>query len=245
MTVLVAPAKLTWFLEVTARRSDGYHVLRSEMVALDLVDTLTFSTGTGVTFHGSRPGVSALDVTENLVTRTLSLVGREARVEVTKQIPLGGGLGGGSANAAAVLRWAGFTDLAAAAELGGDVPFCLVGGRALVEGVGEIVRPLEFQERTVTLFLPQFSVNTAACYRAFDALEQAPSGRNHLTAAAWSVEPRLKDLMGWIDANFGVSVLAGSGSTVFVEGDVADGTSKILESPVGPVEVLVAKTIPA
>ncbi|NBV27047.1 MAG: 4-diphosphocytidyl-2C-methyl-D-erythritol kinase, partial [Actinobacteria bacterium] len=55
MTVVVAPAKLTWFLEVTARRSDGFHVLRSEMVSLDLVDTLTFSDGTEVTFHGSRP----------------------------------------------------------------------------------------------------------------------------------------------------------------------------------------------
>jgi len=245
MTVVVAPAKLTWFLEVTARRSDGYHVLRSEMVSLDLVDTLTFSDGSGVTFQGSRPGVRELDATDNLVTRALSLVGREARVDVMKEIPLGGGLGGGSADAAAVLRWAGFSDLLAAAKLGGDVPFCLLGGRALVEGIGEIVRPLEFQERTVTLFLPAFSVNTAACYRAFDELGHAPGGRNHLTAAAWMVEPRLKALMGWIDANYGVSVLAGSGSTVFVEGDVVDGTSRIVESPVGPVEVLVTKTIPA
>jgi 4-diphosphocytidyl-2-C-methyl-D-erythritol kinase len=245
MTVVVAPAKLTWFLEVTARRSDGFHVLRSEMVSLDLVDTLTFSDGTGVTFHGNRPGVSELDVADNLVTRALALVGREARVEVTKQIPLGGGLGGGSADAAAVLRWAGFSDLLAASKLGGDVPFCLLGGRALVEGIGEKVRPLDFEERTVTLFLPSFSVNTAECYRAFDELGPAPSGRNHLTAAAWKVEPRLRELMGWIDANYGVSVLAGSGSTVFVEGDVVDGTARIVESPVGPVEVLVTRTIPA
>jgi 4-diphosphocytidyl-2-C-methyl-D-erythritol kinase len=245
MTVVVAPAKLTWYLEVTARRSDGYHVLRSEMVSLDLVDTLEFSDGAGVTFHGSRPGVGELDAVDNLVTRALSLVGREARVDVRKEIPLGGGLGGGSADAAAVLRWAGFSDLLAAAKLGGDVPFCLLGGRALVEGIGEIVRPLAFEERTVTLFLPAFSVNTAACYRAFDDLGPAPRGRNHLTAAAWVVEPRLKELMGWIDANYGVSVLAGSGSTVFVEGDVVDGTSRIVESPVGPVEVLVTRTIPA
>jgi len=245
MTVVVAPAKLTWYLEVTARRSDGYHVLRSEMVSLDLVDTLEFSDGAGVTFHGSRPGVGELDAVDNLVTRALSLVGREARVDVRKEIPLGGGLGGGSADAAAVLRWAGFSDLLAAAKLGGDVPFCLLGGRALVEGIGEIVRPLAFEERTVTLFLPAFSVNTAACYRTFDDLGPAPRGRNHLTAAAWVVEPRLKELMGWIDANYGVSVLAGSGSTVFVEGDVVDGTSRIVESPVGPVEVLVTRTIPA
>jgi 4-diphosphocytidyl-2-C-methyl-D-erythritol kinase len=245
MTLVVAPAKLTWYLEVTARRNDGYHLLRSEMVALELADTVRFSEGSGVTFLGSRPGVSGLDVTDNLVTRALALVGREARVDVTKQIPLGGGLGGGSADAAAVLRWAGFSDLTAAAKLGGDVPFCLVGGRALVGGIGEIVTPLDFEARTVTLFLPPFSVNTAQCYRAFDELDQVPSGRNHLTTAAWAVEPRLKDFMGWIDANYGASVLAGSGSTVFVEGDVVDGTSGIVETPVGLVEILVTNAIPA
>ena len=108
---LLAPAKLTWYLEVTARRSDGYHLLRSEMLTLDTSDVLTFSTGSAVSFSGSRPNIETLDATDNLVTKALALVGRTAHVHVEKHIPLGGGLGGGSADAAAVLRWAGFRDL--------------------------------------------------------------------------------------------------------------------------------------
>lgn len=245
MSLVLAPAKLTWYLEVTARRSDGYHVLRSEMVSLDLSDRLTFSEGSGVEFIGTRRGVRELNGTDNLVSKALTLAGQEAHVVVEKNIPLGGGLGGGSADAAAVLRWAGVNDLGQAVQLGGDVPFCLVGGRALVEGIGEIVRPLPFEERTVTLFLPSFSVNTAQCYRAFDELGGSPGGRNHLTAAAWKVEPRQRELMEWINANYGESVLAGSGSTVFVEGDVLGAPTATVDSPVGSVEILVTRTIRA
>ena len=68
-------------------------------------------------------------------------------MRLTKRIPLGGGLGGGSADAAAVLRWAGCADPGLAVRLGADVPFCLVGGRARVEGMGEVVTPLPFEPR--------------------------------------------------------------------------------------------------
>ncbi len=68
----------------------------------------------------------------NLIVQALAAAGRRARVRVVKRIPPGAGLGGGSSDAAAVLRWAGVDDLATAARLGADVPFCLVGGRARV-----------------------------------------------------------------------------------------------------------------
>ena len=84
---------------------------------------------------------------------------RRAAVHLTKRIPLGGGLGGGSADAAAVLRWAGCTDPDVAVRLGADVPFCLVGGRARVEGVGEKVTPLPFEARDYLLLLPPFGVD--------------------------------------------------------------------------------------
>ncbi len=63
-------------------------------------------------------------------------------MEVDKQIPSGAGLGGGSADAAAILRWAGHTDVEAEARLGADVPFCVIGGRARVTGIGEQLEPL-------------------------------------------------------------------------------------------------------
>ena len=88
-----------------------------------------------------------------------------------KRIPAGGGLGGGSADAAAVLRWAGCDDLRPSpSRLGADVPFCLVGGRARVTGIGEVVEPLPPLARAVTLVVPPLAVSTPAVYRAWDEL---------------------------------------------------------------------------
>jgi 4-diphosphocytidyl-2-C-methyl-D-erythritol kinase len=141
-------------------------------------------------------------------------------VVVEKRIPAGAGLGGGSADAAAVLRWAGCDDLAVAASLGADVPFCLVGGRARVSGIGEVVEPLPFVERELTLLTPPFGVSSAAVYAEWDRLG-GPTGSNgnDLEPAALSVEPRLaewRDRLG--EATGLVPRLAGSGSTWFVDG---------------------------
>ena len=226
MRELLAPAKLTWFLEVTRRRDDGFHELRSEMVTLEFVDRLDVDeTGDYLRLEGP---FSAVPLDEhNLVTRALALVGRRAGVTLHKIIPPGGGLGGGSSNAAAILRWAGGVSNEAALSLGGDVPFCQVGGRALVEGVGEQVTSLPFEPRAVTLVLLDFGVNTRECYQAFDELVQRgekPNGRNHLEAAARLVEPRLGETMDWLAATLGDRVhLAGSGSTLFVEGHLEEG----------------------
>jgi len=223
---LVAPAKLTWYLDVTRRRDDGWHELRSEMVTLDFVDRLEVDeSGDYLRLEGPFSGVP-LDE-HNLVTRALALVGRRAGVTLRKVIPPGGGLGGGSADAGAILRWAGGVSHEAALSLGGDVPFCQVGGRALVEGVGERVTALPFEARDVTLVLLGFGVNTRDCYRAYDELVDAgerPQGRNHLEAAARLVEPRLAETMDWLSATLGDRVhLAGSGSTLFVEGHLEQG----------------------
>lgn len=219
MTRLVAPAKLTLSLRVTGVRSDGYHLLESEMVTVDLVDTLEFSDGHGLDLCG--PAVSGVsDGPENLVIRALAAVGRDARVRLEKRIPAGAGLGGGSADAAAVLRWAGCDDLSLAARLGADVPFCLIGGRAHVGGVGELIEPLTFEEERYTLLTPPLHVTTAAVYRAWDEMG-GPSGDNgnDLEPAALAVEPRLG---GWRDllaeATGQLPRLAGSGATWFVQG---------------------------
>jgi 4-diphosphocytidyl-2-C-methyl-D-erythritol kinase len=227
-----APAKLTLSLRVTGVRPDGYHELDAEMVALDLHDTLVIEPGTGLTVDAQLPAAAGLGEVptgpDNLVAKALTAVGRESRVRLIKRIPPGAGLGGGSSNAAAVLRWAGCGDLAVAARLGADVPFCVVGGRARVRGIGESVVPQRYQERHFVLLLPPFGVNTAAAYRAWDELaasERAGEGRagtNDLEAAALVVEPRLA---AWRDrfaeVSGGQPLLAGSGSTWFLEGTPA------------------------
>ncbi|MFN8041285.1 MAG: 4-(cytidine 5'-diphospho)-2-C-methyl-D-erythritol kinase [Acidimicrobiales bacterium] len=222
MPTLVAPAKLTLSLRVTGVRDDGYHLIDAEMVTLDLHDTVHLEEGAeGFEVVGAGGAALAVeDPEDNLVVRALRLAGRRARVRLEKRIPPGAGLGGGSADAAAVLRWAGVDDLGAAAGLGADVPFCVVGGRARVRGIGELVDPLPFVARTLTLWTPPFGCSTPAVYRAWDELGgPAADGPNDLEPAALAVEPRLGGYRDRLAELSGTTpVLAGSGSTWFVEG---------------------------
>ena len=151
-------------------------------------------------------------------------MGQQAFVRLEKRIPVGAGLGGGSADAAAVLRWADCADLDVALSLGADVPFCLVGGRARVTGVGDVVETLPFESRLFTLLTPPVAVSTAAVYARWDELG-GPTGENgnDLEPAALAVEPRLalwRDELG--NATGLMPRLAGSGSTWFVEGAFPD-----------------------
>jgi 4-diphosphocytidyl-2-C-methyl-D-erythritol kinase len=217
---VLAPAKLTTSLRITGVRADGYHLIEAEMVSIDLCDELELSSGDGLEVVGAT-GLAVPADDDNLVRRALRLVGRQAHVVLRKRIPAGGGLGGGSTDAAAVLRWAGFDDPVAAAQLGADVPFCLQGGRARVTGVGEVLEPLPFVAATYTIVTPPFGCSTPAVYRAWDELGgPTASGPNDLEAAALVVEPRLarwRDRLG--TATGAVPVLAGSGSSWFVAGE--------------------------
>lgn len=219
VSVVRAPAKLTLSLHVVGVRDDGYHLIEAEMVTLDLHDVLAFRDGDSLTMRGPFAGGIAADGT-NLVRRALAAVGRRAAVEIDKQIPPGGGLGGGSADAAAVLRWAGLRDLAVAATLGADVPFCVAGGRAMVSGIGEVVEPLPFVDRTFTLVIPPLAVSSAAVYQAWDELGgPGGDGLSDLEPAAVVVEPALGIWRDRIREVTGQEPrLAGSGATWFVEG---------------------------
>jgi 4-diphosphocytidyl-2-C-methyl-D-erythritol kinase len=230
-----APAKLTLSLRVTGVRDDGLHLLDAEMVTIDLVDTLTFEPGSGIAVDDEVCGGLGVDGVpvgpENLVVRALAVTGRSAAVRIVKRIPAGAGLGGGSADAAAVLRWARCVDLAVAAGLGSDVPFCVQGGRARVTGVGERVEQLAFEDRSFVLLLPPLSVDTGAVYRQWDHRRarsgdrryEGDSSANDLEAAAIDVAPTLAR---WRDQFALVTGqrprLAGSGSSWFVEGSLDD-----------------------
>ena len=222
MITLRAHAKLTLSLRVTGVRNDGYHLIDAEMVSLSLADTLLIDDAAVTTVEVDGPFAEGVPTDgSNLVVRALALTGRSARVRVTKNIPNGGGLGGGSADAAAVLVWAGFADLRAASVLGADIPFCMTGGRARVTGIGEVIEPLTPRDLTVTLFVPPLHVPTPAVYRAWDAMGGGHhASGNDLTDAAIMVEPglaRWRDAIA--EATGQVPVLAGSGATWFLEGD--------------------------
>ena len=223
-------AKLTRTLRITGRRDDGYHLIESEMVTLDFADELAFTESPESSLAvideiaWERSGPAGAEESppiptdgSNLVLRALALAGRTAGVTLTKRIPAGGGLGGGSADAAAVLRYAGVRDPALAVSLGADVPFCVVGGRAMVRGIGEIVEPMSPVALSFVVVTPAFGVSTVDAYRAFDELG-AGEGMNDLERAAIAVEPRLavvRDLITGVAKER--PVLAGSGSSFFVE----------------------------
>jgi 4-diphosphocytidyl-2-C-methyl-D-erythritol kinase len=238
VTVVPAPAKLTRSLRVVGVRPDGYHLLDAEMVTLSLADTLTFGPGDDLTIAGpAAPGVPTGDT--NLVRRALRALGRTASVHIDKHIPAGGGLGGGSADAAAVLRWAGCTDVTVAAGLGADVPFCVVGGRARVAGVGDAVEPLPPVDLTFTLCIPPLAVSTPAVYAMWDEMgDPTGAGPNDLEPAALRVEPRLSAWRARLHAATGTEpVLAGSGATWFVEGDFGGVAAEL-----APAIVVVTRT---
>ena len=217
---LIAPAKLTLSLRMTGIRDDGYHLIDAEMVSLDFHDTLDVAPGDSLTVAGPHGTETVGPDDDNLVRRALALVERRAAVTLHKAIPAGAGLGGGSSDAAAILRWAGFDDLVAAAGIGADVAYCLVGGRARVRGIGEIVDPLPHEARTLTLVTPPVFCSTPAVYRAWDELG-GPTGDhgNDLEPAALVVAP---ELATWRDELANATGerprLAGSGSTWFVDG---------------------------
>ncbi len=231
---LTAPAKLTLRLRVTDVLDNGYHLIDAEMVTVDLHDTLWVDPdGAGLSMMGAGRDVPL--GADNLVAQALTMAGRSAAVRLTKRIPSQAGLGGGSADAGAILRWAGFTDLEQAAMIGADVAFCVVGGRGRVRGIGEQVEPLDFQPINLTLLTPPVGCPTPLVYAKWDEMG-GPRGENgnDLEPAAVGAFPELapfRDALG--EATGQVPRLAGSGSTWFVEGHYP-----------GPGHVLV-KTVPA
>ncbi len=230
MIRLEAPAKLTLTLSVTGVRADGYHLIDAEMVALDIADVVTIedADSTSITIDG--PFAEGIPTDEsNLVHKALALTGRTARVHISKNIPHGGGLGGGSTDAAAILRWANFTDHAAAAAVGADIPFSLVGGRAHVSGIGEIVQPLPYESRDITLLIPPVHVSTPLVYKTWDAMG-GPRGENgnDLEPAALAAVPELREWRQRIAEALGQTpYLAGSGATWFVYGHAPDISGQV------------------
>jgi 4-diphosphocytidyl-2-C-methyl-D-erythritol kinase len=246
--IVRAHAKLTRSLRIIGTRPDGYHLIDAEMVSLDLHDVVTITPGrTGISAHGPFADGIPLDGS-NLVIRALDLVTTDdAHIALDKRIPHGGGLGGGSTDAASVMRWAGFgttpNELARASALGADIAFCLVGGRAHVRGIGEIIEALSFVERTVTLIIPPLAVSSPAVYRAWDELGGPESdGLNDLEAAALKVEPLLQRWRDAIGDRVGATpTLAGSGATWYVEGEHQDALADLLNEG---AKVVVARTVP-
>lgn len=230
---LEAPAKVNLSLSVVGRRDDGFHLLDSDLVLLELADRLLLMPGcAGLRIEGEGSGQIPLDGT-NLAWRGL-VAGLDGEPELVclaleKRIPMAAGLGGGSSDAAAAWRlarrWRGMGhspsdgDLEKLAAIGADVPFFAAQqAAARATGIGEVITPLTPSSIDVVLIHPPFGLSTAA---VFAELRPDEWGRAHndLLAPALRLRPELVDVMGVVAAAGGEPHLTGSGPTIFATSD--------------------------
>ena len=246
MSAWLAPAKVNFTLMVGPRSASGLHPVRSLIQTLDWCDRLTLEEGEEDRLEIE--GADLPDGGENLVWKAVAALEREAglrrpplRITLQKRLPVGAGLGGGSADAAAVLNALGdMLGVApvrrrnAAALIGSDVPAALLGGTVRAEGFGEEVTRLpDLSGFAVAVVVPHFPLLTADVYRMWDDLSE-PRGRefpsrflppllrraapvrNDLTPAALRLRPELGDLMEEVAGVWERPVaMSGSGSSLF------------------------------
>jgi len=233
-----APAKLNLFLHVTGRRPDGYHQLQTAFQLIDLCDTIGISLredGSIVRLKGPA-GVEAesdLAVRAARALQVASGVRRGASLRVSKRIPLGGGLGGGSSDAATVLLalnelWDcgfGVDDLAELGlPLGADVPVFIRGSSAWAEGVGERLEPLQLPERWFVVIHPGVAVSTGDVFQSPELTRNSPlitiraffesGGRNDCEPVVRARYPEVAEALEWL-ARSAPARLTGTGSCIF------------------------------
>jgi len=159
-----AYAKINWMLRVTNKRADGFHDLETIFQTISLHDTLTFTPSDHLTLTCDDPAIP-VDET-NLVMRAARAANATAAIHLQKRIPHGGGLGGGSSDAAATLTALGAPRPDLALSLGSDVPFFLLGGTAYATGRGEVLTPLRNRAGIALLLLfPEERVMTPEAFR--------------------------------------------------------------------------------
>src|SRR5690554_4078110 len=262
-------AKINLSLDIVGKREDGYHLLEMVMQSLELHDDVVLEEireGIVLTCNKGYVPVDERNIAYKTAKRLMELkkIRSGVRIDITKRIPVAAGLAGGSADAAAVLRGMNeMFDLGMSTEelmeaglkLGADVPYCIVGGTCLCEGIGEIVTPLTpFRGYTVLLVKPSFGVSTKDAYGSFEldrinrhvetqklikAMEEGDLvsvnyySRNLLENVVLRRYPVLKSIKQMLSGNgSSVTLMSGSGPTIygiFSEASDAENAAKLLD----------------
>ena len=238
MIVEPAPAKLNLALHVTGRRADGYHLLDSLVCFADIGDRVTLTPGPlSLTIDGPFAAGLAAEA-DNLCLRAARLAGGQAALHLHKTLPVASGIGGGSADAAAVLRGLarmGHPLPERAERLGADVPVCLMGLPARMQGIGERLTPLPaLPPLHLVLVNPGLAVPTPAIFAQLDRRDGAPlppipafldapaligwlqGMRNDLQPPAIALAPVIAEVLQALDAQGAqLARMSGSGATCF------------------------------
>jgi 4-diphosphocytidyl-2-C-methyl-D-erythritol kinase len=232
-----AHAKINWTLRVTGRRANGFHDLETVFQTISLHDTLTLTPADHLSLTCDDPTIPCDE--SNLVVRAAH--GAPYAIHLEKRIPHGGGLGGGSSDAAATLMALGRPDPAVALALGSDVPFFLVGGTAYATSRGEVLTPLRNRSGIALLLLfPEERVMTVEAFRMlrhysepvgierlrdFDPLRDRDLLINDFEEPVFETLPNLRALKQRLyDAGARWAGMTGSGSTIV--GAFADAASR-------------------
>jgi 4-diphosphocytidyl-2-C-methyl-D-erythritol kinase len=258
ITTWPAPAKLNLFLYITGRRADGYHNLQTLFQFLDYGDTLEITPDSRGKITLLTPLADVAD-DDNLIVRAARMLQQAAAVRGTlpenagaeialeKRLPMGGGLGGGSSDAATVLvalnhLWQtglGVDELATlGVQLGADVPVFVRGHAAFAEGVGEEIQPAEPEEKWYLVAHPGISIGTPDIFRdpdltrnspirTLDELLQRPF-HNDCEAVARKRFREVDALLSWL-LEYAPSRLTGTGSCVFAEFSTESAARQVLE----------------
>jgi len=254
-----APAKLNLFLHITGRRADGYHLLQSVFQLIDRCDTLDFQ----VRDDGHIQRMNHIDgVPEptDLVIRAARLLQSHskssygANIYLHKNLPMGGGVGGGSSDAATTLialnhLWQCGLDQAQlmqlGLQLGADVPFFIFGQNAFVEGIGEQMQAITTPEQWFVVIEPGVHVPTPTIFSAKELTRDTKPVRitdfsnaakvewkNDLQAVACALHPEIANAINWLkqyELNQGDAKMTGSGSCVFCAFPNEDAAKKVLQ----------------
>jgi 4-diphosphocytidyl-2-C-methyl-D-erythritol kinase len=263
-----APAKVNVFLHVTGQRPDGYHTLQSAFQLLDFYDTISIkpTTDNKITRITQLDGISEHDdlcVKASLALQQASGCQQGATIKIKKRIPMGGGLGGGSSDAATILLalnqlWGlHFTRdalMKIGLSLGADVPFFIFGQNAWAEGIGEILTPLMLPAAYYVVLTPQIQVSTAKIFthsrltkdtkplKIADFSNGANSKlfRNDLERVVCEEFTAVASTLKWLN-QYGQARMSGSGASVFVTVDSLAKAKSIFAKKPTNIQGFVAK----
>ena len=264
--VLPACAKLNLFLHVVGRREDGYHLLQTVFQLIDLADEIELEAVPDGEIELA-PDSDAPGGEDDLTLRAARLL-REAtgattgaRIGLHKRIPAGGGLGGGSSDAATVLLgldrlWGTRLGLDAlsdlGARLGADVPVFVRGRTAWAEGVGERLTTLETAPATYLIVVPDAHVETARIFRDARLTRDTPvstmpaffetGGRNDCTPVTRALHPEVDRALAWL-GEFGEARMSGTGASIFLRCDEIEDARRIAARVPAPWQGLVTRSL--
>ncbi len=267
MLTVAAPAKLNLFLHVTGRRADGFHTLETLFVALDLGDTITLSSRDDGAIHRTAdlPGIAVTDDLSLRAARALKEATgcrAGADIAVIKRIPRGGGLGGGSSDAASVLLalnrlWR--LNLPRAelmrigVRLGADVPFFVFGEPAFAQGVGEQCRAVSLPPLWVAVVVPPVAVRTVEIFGSPELTRNTASakmdvfsegyGWNDLQAVTAARFPEVAAALAALKKRSPLTRMTGSGGCVFAPFDSETAARDALAARPPGMQGFVARTL--